>query len=133
MGCGDSKDRKTVQAKAQVLAQSASRPVLVSEDPDEEAEVLARARRLSTIEERLPAPIPPDEDVPEKPVEVTQLSEPSEAKPPGVKFKGGEGAVEALEVLEASLNELLPEKCQQKEERTKDSHMDDLLQDVLAA
>jgi len=133
MGCGDSKDRKTVQAKSQVPAQSASRPVHVPEEPDEESEVLARARKLDTIEERLPAPIPPDEDVPEKPVEVTQITEPGEVRPQGVKFKGGESAVEALEVLEASLNELVPEQRRETEERAKNSHVDDLLEDVLAA
>lgn len=122
MGCGDSKDRKTVQAKPQTQAPSQV-AVPVPADPDEEAEVLTRAKRLGTIE---PAPVPVDEDVPEKPVEVTQLTEPAEVKPVGVKFKGGVNAVEALEVLEASLSEHVPEKF-------KDSHVDDLLEDVLGA
>ena len=125
MGCGDSKDRKTVQAKPQSVAPTFQFPVPVPIDPDEEAEVLTGAKRLGTIEERLPAPVPVDEDVPEKPVDVTQITEPSE-KPVGVKFKGRVSAVEALEGLEASLHESVPEKS-----RGKNSHVDDLLEDVM--
>lgn len=130
MGCGDSKDRKTVQAKPQTHTVSQV-AVPVPQDPDEEAEVLTRAKRLGTIE---PAPLPVDEDVPEKPVEVTQLTEPAETKAVGVKFKGGVNVVEALEVLGASLNQDLPETLEQPlQEKSKDSNVDDLLEDVLGA
>jgi len=124
MSCGDS-DRKTVQVKSQVAAQSASRPVPIPVEPDEESEVLARAWKLGTIEERLPTPIPPDDDVPEK-----------LWKGPKSQSRGSEaveGEIQRKKALWRSWKAVSTSWFQSNVGRKKNSHVDDLLEDVLTA
>lgn len=145
MGCGDSKDRSTVARKNAAqppLPQQAQ--VSAHEEPDDETEVMARAKRKQTIEEPVPAQ-PVFADATEKPdprPEATQRTEASDTRrAKGIRFKSGGGsAMEDLEQLEASLNATVPtprlrenrDTLQTKKEDSvvADTRVDDLLEDL---
>lgn len=139
MGCGDSKDKKTVVDKTQASVrvrglmevgdkEASCTPLGLPTGPDEEAEVLTRAKRQDTIE-LPPSTLQVDEDVPSQPTFEPQLP-PTEPRQ-RVKFRGGLSVMEGLEELQASLNDCSSPSDQPAKTQQTPVHVDDLLEDIL--